>query len=141
MQIVPFTESHRLALRRIYRQARRSAFHWLDERTLLPEAFDRDTRGERIWVCEEGLETLGFIAVWEQDHFIHHLYVDPRSSGRGAGSLLLSHALGEMGRPAALKCIADNIRARDFYLARGWQVVDEERSPDGPCLLMRYTRK
>lgn len=140
MQIVPFTESHRTALRRIYRQARRTTFHWLDGRPLVLEAFDGDTRGERIWVCEEGRKILGFIAVWEQNHFIHHLYVDPRCTGRGVGSLLLSHALQQIGRPAALKCISDNFRARDFYLARGWQVVAEEYSPDGPCLLMRYSR-
>ncbi|MCW8907185.1 MAG: GNAT family N-acetyltransferase [Sedimenticola sp.] len=141
MQVVAFTESHRTALRRIYRQARRTAFHWLDGRPLLAEAFDGDTRGERIWVCEGGRKTLGFIAVWEREHFIHHLYVDPRYTGRGVGSLLLDHALGQIGRPAVLKCIADNFRARDFYLARGWLVVTEERGPDGPYLLMHYARR
>lgn len=140
MQIVPFTESHRPALRRIYRQARRTAFHWLDGRILLLESFDKDTLGERIWVCQEAEKTLGFIAVWEPKHFIHHLYVDPRHAGRGAGSLLLAHVLERIGRPAALKCIADNTRARHFYLTRGWQVVAEESAQDGPCLLMHYTR-
>lgn len=132
------TERDRAALCGLYLAARRQAFHWLDTSQFRLEDFDRDTEGELIWVASEGGRPVGFISVWEPENFIHNLFVHPDATGLGVGSALLDRSLDEIGRPATLKCLSQNTRAREFYLAKGWRIAAEGHGPDGPFLLMRF---
>ena len=126
------------ALRRIYLQARCAAFDWMDRSAFAPEDFERDTRGERVWVAALEETAIGFASAWESERFIHHLYVHPDHQGQGAGGALLDACLDGLGRTAALKCLARNQPAVDFYLDRGWYAVARDESPEGPYLLMHY---
>jgi len=140
MKIRPARDDDTPALRRIYLETRRQAFDWADSAQFKLEDFDNDTAGERIWVATGDSDApIGFVAVWMPEHFIHHLYVAPGMAGQGAGSALLSECLTHTGRPAALKCVSRNVKARDFYKAQGWQVVSEEDGPGGKYLLMHFT--
>lgn len=133
-----FAESDRPALRRVYLETRVQAFDWMDTSSFAEDDFDRDTDGETIWVAADAECLLGFVSVWEPDNFIHNLFVHPGSARQGVGSALLSTCLREIGRPAVLKCLTQNARAKEFYLAKGWRVVADGDSSDGPYLVMHY---
>ncbi|MGG5833069.1 GNAT family N-acetyltransferase [Bacillus pumilus] len=42
---------------------------------------------------------------------MHLLFVHPKAAGRGAGDLLLKHAIKVLGTPVTLKCVSDNHKA------------------------------
>ena len=133
-----FSECDRSALRRIYLQSRMHSFEWLDSSSFTDSDFDRDTEGETIWVAADGNNPVGFVSVWESENFIHNLFVHPDVFGQGVGSCLLNECLKHIGRPAVLKCVTQNTKAKDIYLSKGWQVVSEEEGPDGNYQLMHF---
>lgn len=120
-----FSDSDRPALRDIYLTARLQAMPWVSRSDLALEDFDQDTEGEDLFVATINSLPVGFIALGQADRIIHHLYVDPDSTGRGVGSALLNASLERLGRPAHLKCLIDNDRAVQFYKQRGWVVTGE----------------
>lgn len=124
MTIRRFIEDDRAQLRRIYLETRQQTFFWLDQHSFNQSDFDRDTEGEKIWVCETTGTVTGFISVWEPATFIHHLFIHPDYSANGYGSQLLETCLDNIGYPAQLKCVTQNIHALDFYKKRGWQIID-----------------
>lgn len=124
-------------LRRIYLESRTDSYVWLDTSGYALKDFDRDTRGERVWVAEAAAARLvGFISVWMPENFIHHLYVVPGMYRKGIGRALLRECLETIGRPARLKCMEKNARAHQFYAALGWQAIDHGDGPDGKYVLM-----
>ncbi len=137
MNIQKFTENDRRALKEIYYASRKKAFYWMDTSTFTPDDFDRDTKDEIIWVAHLNHKPVGFVSIWEQDNFIHSLYVHPESVGQGIGTELLDVCLREIGRPVTLKCSEPNINARGFYLSKGWDTISTGENEDGRYLLMR----
>lgn len=131
-----FVELDRQALRQLYLESRQHTFDWVDPQSLHLSDFDRDTRGERIWIAERDGSVVGFASVYEQENFIHNLFVAPDWIGFGCGSELLRASLEGIGRPARLKCVAENSRALLFYQAKGWRKVDEGMSDDGLYYVM-----
>jgi ribosomal protein S18 acetylase RimI-like enzyme len=94
---------------------------------LLPEAV--------VWVAEIDGELAGYMALRGDD--LEHLYVAPRCQGRGIGSALLDKAKALSPRRLQLYAFQRNVRAREFYEARGFVAVafsdgagNEEREPD-----------
>jgi len=93
--------------------------------------FRDQTEGELLFVatCERGI--VGFISVWAQDWFVHHLFVSPEFQNRGVGTHLLHHVSTLAGnRELSLKCPAENQSAIRFYTRLGFkptalQGVDE----------------
>jgi GNAT superfamily N-acetyltransferase len=107
---------------RVYQIARAAAFHWVDPKRFRLRDFSADTKGEAVAVAEErNLGVVGFVGIWFPEHFIHHLYVLPERHRCGIGKALLSHALGQVGRPARLKCQQRNRNACEFYTHLGWR--------------------
>ncbi len=143
MTIRPFVESDRSALRKIYLEARRHTFGWMDCSLIKEDDFDRDTEGEIIWVATDNEEDnpVGFISIWKPDDFVHSLYVHPKEIGQGIGSALLKECLKNIGRPASLKCAEQNTKARDFYLSKGWKTVSNGENPEGKYHLMHFKKK
>jgi GNAT superfamily N-acetyltransferase len=125
------------ALQRIYLQTRAEKFHWLNQAELRASDFERDTEGERVWVAETARQIVGFVSVWEQENFIHHLFVLPRHARNKVGSALLSTCLQNMGRPAQLKCMTANSDALRFYQAMGWQTIDRGVTVNGEYQLLQ----
>jgi len=126
-----FTENDREGLRQIYLESRQDTFNWLTSSSLSLSDFDRDTTGEVIWVAEQEGSVVGFVSVDEDDNFIHNLFIAPKWMGHGFDSALLETCLQCIGRPARLKCVAENINALTFYLSRGWYKTGEGVSEDG----------
>lgn len=112
--------------------------HWIPESARGSADFDRDTEGEVLFVVEQGGRLLGFASIWEQDSFIHHLYVVGHAQGLGVGSLLLTQLLHHVPLPWRLKCSCANVRAHAFYLARGWIDLELGDSEAGPYHLMEW---
>ena len=121
-------ESDRPFLRTIYLHARKSSWTWLDSRDWQLEDFDATTLDEVIWVAQKDGHRLGFASVYENDNFLHNLFVDPAFQGKGVGSALLRHVQTTFTSTGALKCLANNQAALEFYQRHGWR-ADYWRHP------------
>ena len=95
----------------------------------------------RIWGRFDDDVLSGIIAF--RDGWIEQLYVCPAAQGRGAGTELLDVAKGACDR-LELWTFQRNARARRFYEARGFVLVEEtdgarneEREPDARYLWRR----
>lgn len=125
------------ALKEIYNQTRTESFHWLNQANVRSDDFEKDTKGERVWVAVSKNRVVGFISVWEPENFIHHLFVLPQYSGRKIGTRLLGFCMGNIGRPATLKCVSANTKALAFYHAKGWQTISIGTGAEGEYQLMQ----
>lgn len=130
IDIRPFSIADEQSLSCIYLSCRLETFYWLPQQNLKLTDFNKDTEGERILVIEADSKLVGFISIWMQDNFIHHLFIESLHQGKGFGKLLLAEALKIIGRPARLKCVVQNSRACQFYEKQGW--IIESTTPDDP---------
>lgn len=87
-----------------------------------------------VWVADADGLVAGYVG-FDPD-WINHLYVHPDFQGQGLGSQLLVLALAD-GRSRRLWTFQQNARARRFYEARGFVLVEltdgsgnEEKTPD-----------
>jgi GNAT superfamily N-acetyltransferase len=116
----------------IYLMVRRETFTWVDPGRFHPEDFAVQSRGERVFVCEDRIHGIaGFLALWEPEDFIHMLFVRPRFQGQGVGSALLGALPGWPDRRYRLKCLVKNRRAIGFYQSLGFRISGEGKSPEG----------
>lgn len=134
----PYRPADHDACAAIYATGRRFAFHWCDPGLFVPEDFSRDSRGEAITVAEENGRVAGLMSLWMPDHFIHLLFVDPASHGRGIGRRLLRHAEATFGDWSWLKCQAQNTRALEFYEHCGWTVGEGGTNEIGPWVAVSW---
>ncbi len=125
------------ALQDIYYQTRIESFHWLNPANVSSDDFEKDTKGERVWVAVSKDQIVGFISVWEPENFIHHLFVLPQYAGQKIGSRLLCFCIENIGRPATLKCVSANTKALAFYHAKGWQTLSIGTGTEGEYQLMQ----
>lgn len=96
-------------------------------------------KGERIFFAYIDDEIVGFASVWEQDRFLHHLYISPRFQRKGIGSSLVRMCIDEFGLPMSLKCIKSNVEACQFYESLGWKSKSEGEGSEGRFVI--YIRK
>jgi len=87
-----------------------------------------------VWVADAEGRVAGYVG-FDPD-WINHLYVHPDFQGQGLGPQLLALAVAD-GRPRRLWTFQQNARARRFYEARGFVLVEltdgsgnEEKAPD-----------
>lgn len=90
---------------------------------------------QRVWVAQSDDGVLGFAAV--DGHCLEQLYVDPEAQSRGVGRALLEAVKSRNTAGLMLHVFTRNTRARQFYDAAGFLLVDqsdgsrnEEREPD-----------
>ncbi|HET7263335.1 MAG TPA: GNAT family N-acetyltransferase [bacterium] len=90
-----------------------------------------------MWVAVADGRILGFAALNAARNMLDHLYVRPGCYGGGVGSALLARAKELSAGRLRLFTFQRNVRARAFYEARGFAVVDlndgsrnEEGEPD-----------
>ncbi len=76
---------------------------------------------ERFRVAERGGVAVGMYHL--EDNHLHAIHVDTWAIGSGVGRALMDAAEAEGARKLEVR--AFNIRARDFYLARGWIEMNE----------------
>lgn len=130
MEITKMRESNVTRLRELYLDVRQGAFSWLNTESYLLSDFERDTKGESIYVAMEGEEILGFISIWDADNFIHHLYLSLNAQGQNVGSKLVGFAISLNPKSLKLKCMVKNESAIRFYEKNGFvkesKVMDSE---------------
>ncbi len=127
-------------LAQLFLKIRRQTFHWVEPAQFQLDDFAKQTKGERVWVAEHGANICGFIAIWQPDNFVHHLYVSSDWHGQGIGRALLDHGLADTAKPGSLKVATLNTAALAFYHRLGWINSDEIGHCDvtGPwCKLIR----
>lgn len=125
------------ALRELFLRSRRETFAWQPTHLFQLADFDAQTQDERLWVAQDGDGVLvGFIAVWEPEAFIHHLYVDRPWAGRGVGRALLRALPGWPGTRFRLKCLCRNEAALAFYRACGFTGIGTGTGDGGDYLLL-----
>ncbi|MFM4804875.1 GNAT family N-acetyltransferase [Aeromonas bivalvium] len=119
------TQADVTPLSHLFQKGRRQTFHWVEPSQFALADFAEQTRGERVWVAEQGGSPCGFIAVWAPERFVHHLYVSADWHGQGVGRALLERALAELPRPVSLKVAVHNTTAIAFYRRLGWEPTEE----------------
>ena len=72
-------------LSKIYYKILHDEFPWVNQNELSMENFEKSTEGEAIYVAFVGDEVVGFASVWEQDSFIHNLFVSKQYRRLGVG--------------------------------------------------------
>lgn len=135
-----FVEADREALRQLFVDSRDAAFSWASAGAHQLEDFDVGTAGERILVAVHAHLPIGFASVWQEDSFLHHLFVDPRYQGLGVGKMLLVACEPYFAGVPTLKCLTANARAQQFYQAQGWRLRSQADSPEGAYVLMERTQ-
>lgn len=134
------TDDDRPALRELFLQARRATFTWAAADSFRLEDYDGQTRGERVLVAQDGDGSLaGFVALWEPDRFVHHLYLAAGQQRRGIGRALLQ-ALGWPEQPLQMKCLRRNEAALAFYQKLGFAGIGQGQGADGEYVLLASHR-
>ena len=126
------------ALCSIFNEARNASNSFPLEPLSLAD-FLETIKGEKILAARVSGEIIGFASIWQQDIFLHHLYVSPQFQRSGVGRSLLQRCVEEFGLPMSLKCIKSNIDACRFYEKLGWQPKGEADDSDGRYVL--YVRE
>jgi ribosomal protein S18 acetylase RimI-like enzyme len=139
MTIRPAEPSDHPALAELFLVARNDAFTWADPASHTRDDFADQTEGEAIHLAEssEG-ELLGFISIWEEENFVHHLFVSPAQQGKGVGRALLADLASRRAGPFTLKCVAANSAALAFYRKTGWREIGSGTVSEGRYLLMEW---
>lgn len=124
-------------LRKIFLKTRQENFNWMEYDSIKLEDFDSSTEGELILAAKIGNDIAGFVSIWEEDKFIHNLFVSSNFKRRGIGKALIDQSVKEVGLPLTLKCVRANVNALNFYLSQGW-TIEEEVIENEPYYLMKY---
>lgn len=124
-------------LRKIFLKTRQENFNWMEYDSIKLEDFDSSTEGELILTAKIGNDIAGFVSIWEEDKFIHNLFVSSNFKRRGVGKALIDQSVKEVGLPLTLKCVRANVNALNFYLSQGW-TIEEEVIENEPYYLMKY---
>ena len=134
----PATLADAPAIAVVHRTAMRESLSFLPELHTAEEDLrflaERFLPANEVWVADAEGEIAGYIG-FDPD-WIHHLYLLPRFQGQGIGAQLLALALAD-DRPRRLWTFQQNERARRFYEARGFVLLEltdgagnEEKTPD-----------
>lgn len=138
MLIRPAIPSDRPFLRTLYLHSRKSSWPWADSSDWQLEDFDAATLDEQVWVADIDGHRVGFASVWENDNFLHNLFVSPDWQGQGVGSALLMHVQSTFTSTGSLKCLVQNEPALHFYHRHGWHTEARGASPDGDYWLLHF---
>ncbi|WP_211473085.1 GNAT family N-acetyltransferase [Collimonas humicola] len=132
------SDSH--AVQEIFRTNIENA-EWLPELARVSD-FAKASEGELVFVASSSDgEVVGFVSVYVEDSFIHHLYVRSDFQNKGIGRSLLSSLQHWLPVPWRLKCVRKNQRALSFYLRNDWREVGVGESEDGAYVVLEWHRE
>lgn len=123
-------------LRKIFFNSRQENFNWMEPDSINLDDFDSSTKGELILTAKINNEIAGFISIWEEDKFIHNLFVSSNFQRCGVGKALIRETVKVVGLPLTLKCVKVNENALNFYLSQGF-TIEEEVTEKEPYYLMK----
>ncbi|QAT39459.1 GNAT family N-acetyltransferase [Clostridium sp. JN-9] len=124
-------------LRKIFFNTRQESFTWVKHGSIKLEDFDSSTEGELILTAKIDNEIVGFASIWEEDKFIHNLFVASNFKKCGVGKAMINQSAKVVGLPLTLKCVKANVNALHFYLSQGW-TMEKEVIENEPYYLMKY---
>ena len=138
MTLRPATAADAAAIAVVHRRAMRESLSFLPDLHTAEQDLayfsGRFLPANTVWVAEIDGHVAGYIG-FDAD-WINHLYLAPEAQGQGIGGRLLARAL-EDGRERRLWTFQQNARARRFYEARGFVLLEltdgagnEEKTPD-----------
>jgi ribosomal protein S18 acetylase RimI-like enzyme len=137
MEIINYQHSDLESLRQLYFESRLNTFTWLDNTEFELNNFDRDSKGEQIWVAKNAGEIVGFISIWKPECFIHNLFVSPHHLRNGVGSTLLDFSKQHYS-VLSLKCLIENKNAVDFYQSQGFKIATTVKNGSESYHLMTF---
>lgn len=89
-----FQEKDRQSLQQLFLEVRTKHFLWEDGASFELQDFDLQTQDEILLVAEDEKGILqGFLAIYEPDQFIHHLFIANDAQGKGIGKQLIDEAV------------------------------------------------
>lgn len=124
-------------LRKIFFNTRQEEFNWMEYDSIKLDDFDSSTEGELILTAKINNEIVGFVSIWEEDKFIHNLFVSSKFKRCGVGKALINQCVKVVELPLTLKCVRENENALNFYLSQGW-TIEEEVTGKEPYYIMKY---
>ena len=124
-------------LRKIFFNTRQEDFNWMEYDSIKLDDFDSSTEGELILTAKINNEIVGFVSIWEEDKFIHNLFVSSNFKRCGVGKALINQCVKVVELPLTLKCVRENENALNFYLSQGW-TIEEEVTGKEPYYIMKY---
>lgn len=124
-------------LRKIFFNTRQEDFNWMEYNSIKLDDFDSSTEGELILTAKINNEIAGFVSIWEEDKFIHNLFVSSKFKRCGVGKALINQCVKVVELPLTLKCVRENENALNFYLSQGW-TIEEEVTGKEPYYIMKY---
>jgi ribosomal protein S18 acetylase RimI-like enzyme len=136
-ELFPFDND---VLRKIYLTERKQTFHWANTDAYQLDDFDKHTKGEHILVARYNGVIAGFISMWLQENFLHHLYVTKEFQHLGIGSALLQAGCKLATSSIQLKCLEKNVNAISFYKKHGFVEKGNGMSTDGAYILFEKKR-
>lgn len=90
---------------------------------------------ERVFVFKE--ESIkGFVTVWEEDYFIHFLFIKKSERRKNIATKLIEYLLSFYQRPLTLKCLVKNGGALAFYKRIGFIEKGKGVSEDGEYITL-----
>lgn len=130
------------ALQQIFLESRKNTYTWEKHTKFNLTDSDAECSGESIWVATTQLgEIVGFISLWDEDEFIHHLYVSDQFKRQGVGRALLTALPAWPNKKYKLKCLTRNENAVLFYKNCGFNIVTLGVAGDGEFYLLEYFPK
>ena len=95
------------------------------------DSFKQLIEDEELYLAIEKEVPVGFVSIFAEQSFIHHLYVLPQFQRRGFGKALMSHIGNKYEHPLSLKCEKENKPAVSFYKKSGWKIFKKGSEIDG----------
>jgi GNAT superfamily N-acetyltransferase len=97
----------------------------------------RDTNHERDYFVAYDEDILGVIGL--KDNEVKTFFVDPRYTGKGIGSSLLSYIESVSSeRGYEVSKVYSSVSAKSFYEKQGYAVISEDLSTAGEGTMLRY---
>lgn len=114
---------------------------WLPKRARATD-FVQSSEGEQVYVASSNDGTVaGFVSVYIDGSFIHHLHIHPDFQSKSIGRLLLASLQDWLPTPWRLKCVRKNQRALAFYLRNDWRETGSGESEDGAYVVLEWNGK
>lgn len=131
-EVFPFDKD---VLREIYLTGRKKIIEASISDSFQLDDFDKHTKGEHILVARYNGVIAGFISMWLQENFLHHLYISNEFQRKGIGTALLNAGCKLTTSSVQLKCLESNTTAIAFYKKHGFTEKSKGQSKDGAYVL------
>lgn len=137
--VLPAKTADNAQLAKIYLHSRQETFAWVKHPNF--SDFERDSKNELILKAVLNNKIVGFISLYQQDNFIHLLFIDPAYMHLGIGGQLLAQIRQIATDLVTLKCVRKNTNALAFYKAQGFKIIGKSLWESPAYYTLQDTKK